>query len=220
MYSAFRDLLSFTSIDDAIDKLFRIYLDTKLIELAEHLKKDRAETLETYWEEVLKFRRDSLDAYTLPVVGDQSGSKKDNLTEAAEKWNAKQAQFEVAQAYLYWFDLRASYWCENPPNQALLAIIKPPTDLGIIRAEADILLKRISSARAYRELLDSTNTRVPPRVAEVDEKPCARTIELLTIIGGGSRAAEAGKTRKKRAQGKNRSKKKGARTAPRRSVGR
>jgi len=136
------DLLAFSSIDESeVDTLFKIYLDTKLVGFTQQAR------VRPYKSAVAQFRTGVLDPYT---ADHELTPHERTLVEPTAKANDK--QFSVARAFLYWFDLRADYWANNPPTEELLRIIVPQLDLVALQRQAEILRERLGAAAGYHEL--------------------------------------------------------------------
>jgi hypothetical protein len=167
MYSTYRELLSFTSIDYAIDKLFKVYLDVKLIAFALESPGDPK-----YWADVREFRRISLDPYTgLTPEDDKPTPNADELT-----------KFEFMRAYLYWFDIRSDYWFHNRPDKALLSVVNPKSDLPNLKAEAAILESRLEQANKYQEEFEKGLAKDLDPAWTADDGLIKRSIVLLHVI--------------------------------------
>ena len=146
--SEYGDLLAFSNIDaNAVDTLFKIYIDTRLVSLAKaYIPQGSAE----YWKRVNQFRLYTFDPYTAKTsLSDAQFA--DDRNKASDRDHAAQQQFKLARAFLYWFDTRASYWHENPPSDGLLQIMDADLPLSKIGAEAKNLQRHLEAAGAFQD---------------------------------------------------------------------
>jgi hypothetical protein len=113
------DLLSYAHIKNEVDGLFRAYLDTKLMELANNSTKPG-----DYWPKVVTFRNSALDF--------PSKKEKDTLSKGF-------------YPYRYWFDLRADYWSRSPGQEVnkLVGGLLPSAYLKTLYDQATALKERI-----------------------------------------------------------------------------
>jgi hypothetical protein len=169
MDSSYRELLAFTSIDNAVDKLFRAYLDTTLIGLAETYTGDS-----DYDNVVSSYRSRVLEPFT---------SAQDTAAKATarSRYDSNRARFAAVQAYLYWFDIRAAFWRGKRPDQYLLDIVEPAEDLKNLQTESNILRKRLEKVGEARKYADPDAKRWRA-LSAIGAKDNARSMILLDVI--------------------------------------
>ena len=188
MYSDFGELLSFTSIDSAVDKLFKAYLDSKLIDFATPSPSVASLSAwrlpDDYWGKVTEFRRSNLDPFTVPRTKSGLTGVQGVLPEAARKEAQRKLEAphereraKHARDYLYWFDIRAVYWSKTPLDSALRTLVVSADDLLKLQRAAKELQDRLQKVLEYEKSLG----KVPVAVSFRDD-PGARSSTLLICI--------------------------------------
>jgi|SRR6478735_2429797 len=153
MQYAHTDLLSYEDIDRDVDRIFRVFIDTSLIEFAT----SRA----TYWSNVLNLRRKYVTQFDRPDLLQKAGVLKRSGTESPsnfedisnesleeqpmDAWPAEDHPGTVG--FVFWFDVRAAYWDSAGANKELLATLVPPDELGAFYEEAKAVRDRIHQAQ-------------------------------------------------------------------------
>ena len=190
MYSGYGELLSLASIDSAVDKLFKAYLDVMLVGFA--TSSPPAVSLAAwrlpndYWSKVSEFRRTNLDPFTVPRTESGLVQGQRVLLEAAR--SAAQQRLESPQEgehlkhardYLYWFDIRAHFWSKTPLDGALRTLIVSADDLLKLQKAAQELQKREQMVVQYEKSLAKM-----PAAGTFMADPSARNKALLGCIVG------------------------------------
>ena len=124
MHSPQIDLLSYAYIRTEVERLFKAYLDARLIELAKahnKLMREKETNPLHYWEGVLSildktFGWQSPNPKAGRKAGDKAADKdadsEDSIAVLLRQLDAKASGVNDPDTspYLYWFDVRASYW--------------------------------------------------------------------------------------------------------------
>jgi len=107
----YEELLAFDGIEESVDRLFRAYLDAVLVNIKRTEKSD-------YWGKVREFRRKELDPGTHPKYPAVTESRTVTPAES-EKIAEQRAEKKDLIAFLYWFDVRASFWSSDEHSISL-----------------------------------------------------------------------------------------------------
>lgn len=171
MHYAHTDLLSYDDIDRDVDRLFRVFCDTALIEFASNKKDTR-----DYWANVRAFRRVHLTPFErLDLIERATGTKKplEDFEAVEESENEASGDETSAHArdFIYWFDVRAEHWSTHGADQELLNTLVPSQQLSALYNEAKKVQKRIHDAQEVAAVVEwsakgssSTNALVVTKV--------------------------------------------------------
>jgi hypothetical protein len=123
MYDAQTDLLSYSYIESEVDGLFRAYLDTSLMRIAQ--RHESSEDRERYWRDVRALRKETINSKDDPASFYQ---------------------------YQYWFDVRSDYWSWHPKKglKELVDGLVPAEYLKLLCDEARALEARLAHIEARR----------------------------------------------------------------------
>jgi hypothetical protein len=153
MFDTQADLLSYAHLHSDVDELFRAYLDTALMELAQNHIGDA----KGYWTGVVTLRHEKL---SYPNPPDPPASKKAANEEPsiAELINAMPSGDEPTEAfqYLYWFEVRSDYWSRvtSADLSTLSGVLSASQRLEMFYAEARALEKRIEKIDQLKTLTE------------------------------------------------------------------
>ncbi len=106
------DVLAFRDLDAEVDRIFRAYVDTHLLEHAHQSEGDRTK----YWTSVLTMRATELGFPVMPSSPPAADRASDglplSLSEAAAALAGTEATAKAEEfaGFRYWFDVRAQYW--------------------------------------------------------------------------------------------------------------
>jgi len=179
------DILSYSDVDDEVERVYRAFLDSTLIEYAlQHSKttepggaeggqcrccprKKQVEVVEKpYWEAVLRFRQENLNPIPprprwadpcaeLPSTLAQRQRECEELKEARKK--ANEDRYRRDRAFLYWFDVRAYYWSKRETSN-ILGTFEASMQLELVYQQALALKRRVDAARPALFTTLSANT--------------------------------------------------------------
>jgi hypothetical protein len=152
MHDLQTDLLSYSHIEADVDRLFKAYLDARLIEFARESKG----VPRAYWKAVVEFSRKEFD-WSDSAKDSEEDQSIDKMVQAMSDKAVPQGKAGNSDAddeggelwsYLYWFDVRADYWAPSADGKWADAVAElPPADqLGMVLKEADALSRRILEA--------------------------------------------------------------------------
>jgi hypothetical protein len=168
------DILSYSDVDDEVERVYRAFLDSTLIEYAlQHSKpsdqggaedgqcrccarKKKVEVLpEAYWGAVLRFRRENLN----PIPPRQRWAASDvELSEDARK-SASEDRYQRNRAFLFWFDVRAYYWSKRETSN-ILGTFEASVQLQLVYEQALALKRRVDAARPSPSTLSADAIKV------------------------------------------------------------
>jgi hypothetical protein len=181
MYEAYGEFLSLARIDSFIDGLNKAYLDSELIRLKRESQKHGSENL--YRQAVRNFRRENLDAFTLPEEPGKLDAKNPQLLSAEErsrinshleKNEPERTRFIQAADYLYWFDIRAEFWAERTVDEQISSALESPESLTKLKAAAEQM-------RAQRDRALAQGAQNPAKRTADDTSPRSRPLSLLDL---------------------------------------
>jgi hypothetical protein len=139
MFDTHADLLSYSQIHSDVDQLFRAYLDTALMETAQHMLGNS----KGYWKGVIELRKKKL-GYPDPESDVKTDALSvadliDHLPEPSDPSEASQ--------YLYWFEVRADYWSQATQKEleAVAGALPASKRLEMLYEEARLLEGRIKT---------------------------------------------------------------------------
>lgn len=172
MYTGYSELLAYEGLDDALDQVYRAYIDVRLATLAGNAA-DRSR----YWAQVAEFRRAELDPGTLDTYPEKdrdvaSGSYDEGTIKAARVSKAERARF------LYWFDVRARFWWEEA-DRSLLDWVQA-SELEALYLQAAALEARFMSADA-QSAGASVRRELPP-LGQREQASPSQALEILAIV--------------------------------------
>jgi hypothetical protein len=157
------DILSYSDVDDEVERVYRAFLDSTLIEYALQYsrtseqggaeggqcrccpRKKQVEVVEKpYWEAVLRFRQENLN----PIPPRQrSGAPSAAWNENADaRKRANEDRYRRDRAFLFWFDVRAYYWSKRETSN-ILGTFEASVQLQLVYDQALALKKRVDAAR-------------------------------------------------------------------------
>ena len=162
MHSPQIDLLSYAYIRTEVERLFKAYLDARLIELA---KTNRTKPFD-YWEGVLRIldstfgwrRSDPKAAEKAPgkaagkapeKAADEAADSEESIDVLLQQLNSKAGgkNDPDTSPYLYWFDVRANYWSQVGDSNWTSLVDKLPSakQLAVVFGQAQALKLRIEA---------------------------------------------------------------------------
>lgn len=167
MFDTQTDLLSYAHLHSDVDQLFRAYLDTALMELAQTYPGDQKQ----YWSAVVDFRRQKL-SYPDPPIQPKPGTAEPSIKELINAMPTTDQPVEALQ-YLYWFEVRSDFWSRATQEElATLAGVLPPSRrLELFYSEARELERRIEKLEQLRKVSGGGEWAVPKGTISVDPLP-------------------------------------------------
>jgi len=159
MHSPQIDLLSYAYIRTEVERLFKAYLDARLIELSKaHNKLVRAKKTNPlhYWEGVLSILDRTFGwQRPNPKAGskdaDKDADSEDSIAVLLRQLDAKAGVVNDPDTspYLYWFDVRASYWSPVGDSKwtSLVDALPSAEHLALVFEQAKALKNRIQAER-------------------------------------------------------------------------
>lgn len=177
MFDSQSNLISYSQIHSDVDQLFRAYLDTALMELANVKFGDS----KGYWTGVIALRKDKLNyiEWAPGVAATARAPSVQDLIDTMPPAGASDQGFR----YLFWFEVRADYWSRatKPELEALVAALPPSERLGILFSEARVLEGRLATLpeNAVPEETESDGTRA---VTSGEPLPREAFLKLLAMV--------------------------------------
>lgn len=162
------DLLAFSNIKDEVDRIFRAYLDTQLLEFA-----NTYEEPSDYWHHVLTFRNDTLKSKPF-LKGKEPEEPQDPLEAAKAIPRRSKSGDEPGDfsSFYYWFDVRAQHWASRPRDEIenLIKELVPAKKLKWLATQARDLEQRIKppSSTGLKNIL--SGVKAPPEAAGAEAK--------------------------------------------------
>lgn len=158
MYSN-TDMLSFDELDNDVDRLFRAYCDTSLIEFGEGSMAKGASKFATtgYWAKVVVFRRLNLCPYDRPDMlqlaspNEHASPSEHASPKLKDTPRISVENFKHASRFLYWFDTRAAYWATAAVDPSRLEAYPPAKKLLSLYKQMLVVQERIDNARLIEE---------------------------------------------------------------------
>jgi hypothetical protein len=153
MHSLQIDLLSYAYIRTEVERLFKAYLDARLIELAKAHNRvvgtEEANPLR-YWEGVLSILAKTFGwQRPTPKAAGKAADTEDSIDVLLEQLNSKAGgkNDPDTSPYLYWFDVRADYWSQVGDSNwtSLVDTLPSAKQLALVFKQAQALKQRIES---------------------------------------------------------------------------
>jgi len=157
MYSAYGEFLSLARVDSAVDGLFKAYLDSTLVGF-------RLDDTCPYSDNVLEFRRQRLDPFTLKKNQTMlPDATRLSIQARLEKDEAGRTFYDQAADYLYWFDLRAAFWEKAEVDDQIKSLVTSPEALLKLRdAAIELQARRAWALDAERKKEKQPVTKARP----------------------------------------------------------
>jgi len=181
MYSH-TDLLSYDDIDNDVERIFRAYCDTSLIEFAESTRRVTRDGKKgepepgAYWRKVVVFRRANLSSHDRPDLLRRAVG----LDDDTKRIDDADSKFSVG--FLYWFDVRAEYWAYGAADPELVGAIAPSKRLRSLYQQAQIVQQRIREAQEISMARDSAGWKNGARSSFL----AGAVAESLVVVSTGS----------------------------------
>lgn len=143
---AYEELLAFEGLQDAVDQLYRAYLDAMIVEV----KRESASVPTKYWEVIREFRSRELDRGTPPEYPDKAMERPKN-PDADEVIQTDRKAKAERNAFLYWFDVRARFWLSDASKSFALDDFPLGEELALLYAQATALKARLERLKTIYE---------------------------------------------------------------------
>lgn len=145
MNYAHTDLLTHDEIHRDVDRVFRAFIDTSLLQFA----KESEGNLASYWSKVVEFRRSNFGPLDREEFVELAGLEPTSPEEQRKRWALEQRNFKARLPFLCWLDVRAHYWSNGSSDKRLIEIIVPAEKLEVLYVQIDAVHKRLQEATTF-----------------------------------------------------------------------